>query len=217
MKNNTIDAKILNADVAIQNASQNERIKEALALYGYGETKILAMKALLDHVKIKQANQKKEYGDQYDATDALDTARQAANAIYNRHLKIARIALKDHRGAWESLQLKGRRKSTYSGWLEQVSIFYQNISQDEGIATTLLEFGITADAISDMIAKVKDIEVKTGIQKHEMGEAQEATVLRDQALEELLDKMSDFIGIAKIALEEDPQLLEALGIVQRAD
>lgn len=45
-------------------------------------------------------------------------------------------------------------------------------------------------------------------QRTEKGEAQAATKARDEALEALMDWLSDFIAISRIALEDDSQLLE---------
>ena len=63
-------------------------------------------------------------------------------------------------------------------------------------------------------AQVLEVEAKRNIQFKEKGEAQTATQLRDEALDELQDWMSDFIAIARIALEEQSQYLEMLGIVE---
>jgi hypothetical protein len=43
-----------------------------------------------------------------------------------------------------------------------------------------------------------------------MAEAQRATQARDAAIEALDDWLADFRAVARLALEDDPQLLEAL-------
>ncbi|MEQ6121592.1 hypothetical protein [Reichenbachiella sp. MALMAid0571] len=214
MKTNTIDARMLNAQVAIDNALGNDTIKAALALFGYDEAKLNEGQALYEDASGKQNKQKQEYGEQYQATDALDAAMSAANAVYMRHVKIARIALRAQRGVAQALDLDGRRKQTYSGWINQASVFYTNALADAGIKTALAQFGITDQALTDALAAIKDVEAKLAAQLKEKGEAQDATKVRDEAFEELQDWMSDFVAISRIALENDPQLLEVLGIVE---
>ncbi|MFZ2284028.1 MAG: hypothetical protein WAV86_09145, partial [Lutibacter sp.] len=45
----------------------------------------------------------------------------------------------------------------------------------------------------------------------EKGESQDSTMSKDKAFREIDDWMSEFYAVAKIALEEKPQLLESLG------
>lgn len=75
-------------------------------------------------------------------------------------------------------------------------------------------FGIDEAKLTAGQAAVKEVETRLAAQLKEKGEAQAATEARDKALEDLLDWMSDFVAIAKIALEDEPQQLEALGIVK---
>jgi vacuolar-type H+-ATPase subunit I/STV1 len=214
MKNNTIDSKLLNAQVAIDNALSNTTIKDAMALFGYDEAKLQAGAALYEAAQAAQNKQKQEYGEQFSATDALDTAMSAANQVYMRHVKVARIALRGQRGAAEALQLMGRRQQSYSGWIKQASIFYTNALIDEGVKTALSSFGITEQALQEGQDNVNDVQAKLAAQLKEKGEAQASTQARDESLEDLLDWMSDFVAIARIALENDAQLLEVLGIVE---
>ena len=79
---------------------------------------------------------KREYGDQFAATDALDKALNDANALYMKHVKLARIALKGERGAAQSLDLDGRRKQTYSGWIAQASVGYFDQPRTSVVSTS---------------------------------------------------------------------------------
>lgn len=214
MKNNTIDANMLNAQVAIENALGNETIKTALAVYGYSKAKLTEGKVLYEDALTKQIKQKQEYGDQYQATDTLDNVKIEANATYMRHVKIARIALNGQRGTWQALDINGRRKKTYSGWVSQATVFYTNALADKAVSTTLSGFDITTKALTDGLAAIKEVETKLAAQLKEKGEAQDATQIRDDAFESLQDWMSDFITIIRIALEGKPQMLEVVGIVE---
>jgi hypothetical protein len=61
---------------------------------------------------------------------------------------------------------------------------------------------------------VNEVENLHSKQLSEKGEAQQSTIERDKAFDELCKWYSSFRAIARIALYEKPQLLEALGIVK---
>ena len=50
----------------------------------------------------------------------------------------------------------------------------------------------------------------------EKGESQDATKIKDEVFAKLDDWMSEFYAVAKIALEDNPQLLESLGKLVRS-
>ena len=213
MKNNTIDAKLLNAQVAIDNAMDSAVISTALAPFSYDKKKLQAGKTLYEKAQALHTRQKKEYGEQYAATDGLEAARSRADKIYMRHLKLARIALETNGKAMEALQLNGRRKKTYSGWIQQTKQFYDNALASAEISTTLATLGIKKTVLTAGQAAVREVQTLLKAQLKEKSEAQTATEERDKALEALMDWMSDFTTIARIAFKDDPQQLEMLGIV----
>jgi hypothetical protein len=59
-------------------------------------------------------------------------------------------------------------------------------------------------------AQVEGVASLNNAQEQEKGEAQAATQERDAAIEALDDWLADFRVVARIALEDDPQLMEAL-------
>lgn len=214
MKNNTIDARLLNARVAIENTLSNKVILDALSVYGYSNKRFKEGLSLLEDAETKHTNQKREYGEQFSATDALEAAIALTNSVYMRHVKIARVALRDQRGSWQTLQINGRRQKSYSGWIKQATVFYSNAVNDKGILTQLTKFGITEEILNNGLVAVQDVEKKLAQQLREMGEAQEATAIRDEAFDKIEDWISDFIAVSRVALEENPQMLETIGVVE---
>ena len=124
MQNSTLEAKLLFAQNAIANARDKQNVQDLLAVYGYDRTKLDEGYALYEDADSKHTIQKKEYGEQYAATDALNVTRAETNAQYSKHSKLARIAFKNDRSVEQSLLLSGKRKESLSGWLKQVKTFF---------------------------------------------------------------------------------------------
>ncbi|MEM0941616.1 MAG: hypothetical protein AAF600_19235 [Bacteroidota bacterium] len=68
-------------------------------------------------------------------------------STYLKHLKIARIALKNHRGAQEALQLTGARKESLSGFLKQVNVFYTNALEMPNVIAAMSKYNITEEKL----------------------------------------------------------------------
>jgi hypothetical protein len=64
-----IDELIVKAGLAINNSLQNAELQPMLAEYGYTPEKLAEGKTLLDKTVSLTVAHKKEYGDQYQATD----------------------------------------------------------------------------------------------------------------------------------------------------
>lgn len=216
MPNQSIDARLLAAQVAIENALNDTEVQGYLSQYGYDDARLNEGKALYDSAQTMHQKQKAEYGDQFAATEAVQTALENANAEYMRLVKVARVALKGDRAAFQKLDLNGKRKVSMSGWLRQARQFYTNALAAADIISKLGQFGITSERLQTGKELVDAVETANAAQEKEKGEAQQATLERDAALEKLDDWMSDFTAIARVALEEKPQLLEKLGIVETA-
>ena len=214
--NQTLDSFLNDARVAIDNALAQPQVQAYLTEYGYTPEKLQKGKALYDQALAAQQKQTKEYGEKYSATAALNETWEVARASYNRHLKIARITFKDNPGAAAELALNGIRKRALSAWLLEAKQFYQNLLSNQGFLDAIAEYAITPAKLEAAQAEVEAVEAANLAQKKEIGEAQDATKARDGVIEELNTWLSDFVVIARIALEEQPQLIESLGILERS-
>ncbi len=216
MKDQTIDGKLLFAQNAITNATETPEINAPLTLFGYGEPRMTEGMLLYSKASEYQSKRKKEYGEQFAATDALHYTFNIANKTYIMYIKISRIAFKGDRGLAESLQMDGARKESISGWVRQAKAFYENALNTTSVLKALEQYGINGAKLKEGQKQVLEVESSYNAQLKEMGEAQTSTQVRDAAFDDLQDWMSDFIAIARIALEEEPQRLEALGIVKKS-
>ncbi len=210
----SIQDRLLAAQVAIHNALDDESLQGYLADFGYTQAKLEAGKALYETALAAQQTQQSEYGDQYDATDNVNRLWEEANKVYMRYVKVARIALRDWRGALSKLDLHGQRKRAIAGWIIQARQFYGSLLADADMMASMAEFGTTQAKLEAGKAQVDGVEEAHRIQGKERGEAQIATQARDAAMDALDQWVSDFIAIARLALEDEPQALEKLGIVE---
>ena len=208
-----IEQLIVKAGTAINNSLQNQELQQMLAEYGYNAEKLTGGKVLLENASTLNIIQVKEEGEKTGATNLRDKTWEHAHKDYMRFVKIARIAFANEPGTWQSLGLSGDRKESISGWLAQATQFYTNLSGNQPWMVKMAGYGITEEKLTAGRALVKEVENATNRQKTEMGEAQEATRLRDEAADTLQAWYSNFIAIARIALEDKPQYLEMLGIV----
>lgn len=212
---NRIAEFLLAAQVMIENSLADPVVKEALAAYGYSGETLAAGKTLYEETIALQNTQKKEYGDQVAATSELNDLWETAEQQYKKTLKIARIAFQDHPKADKAVMLFGRRKESLSGWLQQAQAFYANIQNDADLMNALSKYGYSSERLQQEAGLLNQIALKNQQQKKEMGEAQAATQARDKKIDELAHWISDLRAVAKVALADNPQQLEKLGILAR--
>lgn len=209
----TIDAYLSAAKVALTNSS-HPQVTPVLIEYGYPATIIAAGLALHTDAEKKQKDQVKEYGEQYTATDALTKAIAVASAPYIEQLELSRIAFKNQRGVLAEMAANGKRKLTQSGWLSDATTFYTNLLAKPEYVTAMASFGQTEVKLNAAFNLIKAANAALAARTKEAGEAQTATKLRDIAIDIFDEWYSDFIGVAKIALKNKPELLEILGVKQ---
>ncbi|MEL4896912.1 hypothetical protein [Crocosphaera sp. Alani8] len=210
------DLFLYRAHVAIDNALTFVEIQTYLNQYGYTKIKLQEGQKLYNIALEACQKQQQEYGQQMSSTETVNTMWKKAKESYMRCVKISRVAFKNNTGVARALGLNGERKKTLSGWLNQAKQFYQNALNDPEVLKKLTEYGITKIKLEAAQNDTDDLETASLMQEKGKGDAQNATQFKNKALTNLQLWLRDFIAIAKIALETEPQLLEGLGILERS-
>ncbi|WPP51113.1 hypothetical protein [Catalinimonas niigatensis] len=194
--------------MSLEAARRHTDIQAVMTPFGYDKVKLGEAHTLLGEVKKWDSLHFEHIGVQKKATQDIIDARQQVNNIYSKHLKIARLALDQQRELWDLLKLEGRRKQSLSDWLGQVKAFYYNCGR---AAEILNKYNITQDIVDQTKAMIEAIEDYRVHQSVSRSHAQEATQRRNKFTRELDSWMQEFMYVAKLALKNNPQYLEALG------
>jgi hypothetical protein len=200
--------------ITLTNAPSDPGIMAELKKFNYDEARLKQGAGLLAKTVGLYAEQKKEYGEQIEASEEFRSLWVRSKAAYNDTLQIARTAFASDGNAYTALMLAGKRKVSKSGWSEQALTLYRNLLATPAFMEKIGYFGYTRDKLDAEQRMVMDVIAADARHKKEMGESQEATEVRDNSFEELSDWMSKFYVVAKIALASKPQWLEKLGIKQ---
>lgn len=211
----TIDELLLKSKLAISNSLSDPPIMLALAVYGYDEIKMNQGLNLHNETETLVHIQAKEYGEQYKAYNDYEDAKKAASIAYNKTYRVAGIALSDNKEAKTSLKLGRSRNRSFSEWLLKLKTFYTNLLGNDDYIAAMQKYGYTAEKIQAEFDLVMETEAKDFGYDKEKGEAQQATLNRNKKVDLLANWYRDFVEIAKIALEGNPQWLEKLGIITK--
>jgi len=212
----SIEKILYESRMRINNSLSDAKILNAVSAMGYPETKLNEGATLLGEATTFVDDQKREYGELGAAQAGFETERATANIAYMNTVRIGRIAFKNDVKAISTLELNGRRARTISGWLKQTLGFYRAILANDEWKAALAVYGQTEEILMAQLTAVEGVGTASETVKKEKGDAQNATLERDEKLEELAEWVNDYEVIARIALVHKPQLLEKLGIVVKS-
>jgi hypothetical protein len=215
MNGKFIATKLHNIENGILGVEKNPEIQEMLILFGYTPERMEEGKRLLNKVTHLMTTQVEERSDQFIATDELGKFRIAAYSDYIVTLKVVRVAFVGQPELLQRFNATGRRNKSLSGWLRDARIFYTNLLNSPNALAVIAGFGYSVEKLEKELQAVNTVEDLHSKQLSEKSGAQQATLERDKAFDELSKWYSSFRAIARIALYDKPQLLEALGIVKK--
>jgi hypothetical protein len=215
MNGKIIATKLHSIENAILGVQNNPEIQEKLNAFGYTPERIGEGKRLLDKVNGLMTTQVEEYSNQFIATDKVGKIWKTAYSNYMIIVKVLRVIFVGQPEMLQRFNATGRRNRSLSGWLRDARILYDNLLNNPEALAVLANFGYSVERLNNERQMVDEVENLHSKQLSEKGGAQQSTVERDKAFDELYKWFSSFRAIARIALYDKPQLIEARGIVKK--
>ncbi|MFJ1364823.1 hypothetical protein ACILDU_00060 [Capnocytophaga canimorsus] len=200
-----------NFGAMFENLSKEGDLKTELAEYGYDDAKIAEGKALYDEARKTFDANIKETREETSASLVFQEKYQNVQKKYSTHRKKARIVFEDNEEALRQLKLKGSAARAIASAMEEMRAFYQLLDTTPNLLTPLKQLKINEEDIKNQLQELPEVEKAYATYLQEKGESQQATRDKNKAFEALDKWVSKFHKVAKIALEDRPQLLEALG------
>ena len=202
--------------VSFENVEKQTEIATIMAEFGYNQTLLTEGKLLLSKTREAFDFNKKEDDETSEAYNNFYTLKENLAKTYSLHRKKGKVIFRNEPTTLNKLALTGSLPTAYIKWLETVKKFYTVAMVDTEIQSKLARLKITTEEINGTIQLITNLELARAEYLREKGESQDSTKSKDKAFGEIDDWMSEFYAVAKIALEDNPQLLESLGIFVRS-
>ncbi|HRJ41303.1 MAG: hypothetical protein KJZ86_08040 [Caldilineaceae bacterium] len=213
MSSQSIANRLESARLALTNALGENELLSALAPFGYDETRLQQGQSLYENALTVWHSQQQKQSRRRAATAAYHQAATAASRAYMRGVRLCRTLYRDDAVTYHALGLAGNRKKGFAAKVAQMRLFYTTALGTPAILSTLTGYGFNESQLQADLALVAALESARSQREVESGTVQDATQSKEQAITALERWMREFVTIAHLALEENTQRLEMLGLV----
>lgn len=209
----------------ISNGQSHPDVSAAMAVYGYDAVRWGEGQALVDAVKAAVQTNAEAHAAQLGATDAFHALY---DEVWDQSQDLARLCANLFGGDTEALSLLGlhqRRDKTMSAselawptdrglteFLPWARNLYKTAESNDAIANQLATFGYPTTRLSEEAAELADLTQADNVQEIAKAESQQSIIARDNAVDALQAWSRQTEMIAKMALKDDRQLLELMGL-----
>jgi hypothetical protein len=197
--------------VGLTNVESQTKIAECMEKEGFDVKSLTTGKKLLADSKelYKASVQKKEA--LKSVSKEFKSKRNRIDKNFRKLRRKTQLIFSDDPETSERLAISDAVPTNFVKWMEKVTKYYSVADSDPEIQNKLATLKITTEDISDGLALIRELELDYANLMKVRGEKQALTKAKVKAFRLLQDWMSKFYTLARISLEHDPQLLEALG------
>jgi len=201
--------EIEQADIILHNVN-HARIKALMDAYGYNASRFQQGTDLLNQLLLLQQSKKEEYQTKHQIGRGLRANEEQMHRLFKDHRTLAKWVFRRDVDEYQRLGLHQPIAQHKAVKTEQIVSFYR-----EALKTPeqLVHHGISQAELEQGQAMISSIIEARRQRLEKKGEAEEVTQKRNQVRRDLRTWVADFRTVARIALRQEPQLMEALGMV----
>lgn len=196
--------------VALENVTAQEQIAGKMLELGYDETVLTEGRNLLKETLEKYQLNKKEDAERSDTFDRFTSLWGEIDEDYRLHRKKVRVIFKKDPALLEKLGADRQTPDPYVKWVQVLKKFYGVLEVDAELQKKVNRLKVSLADIQAALHKIEVLEKARADYMKEKGESQDATQIKNAIFDRMDTWMSEFYAVARIALEDSPQLLEAL-------
>lgn len=196
--------------IALNNVRGQEEISKTMTELGYDDALIAEGRNLLEETSKKYVTNRNEDAETNKAYDKVEALREKLAKIYRLDRKKVKVIFRNEPAILQEMGIDGPEPRTVTRWQTLVGDLYSKLAEKEELQKKVARLKISPDHINKVMDLMKELDAAETIYYKEKGESQAATDQKNAAFRYLDDWMSEFYAVARIALDDDPQLLEAL-------
>jgi hypothetical protein len=183
---------------------------EATGRFGYDEKRIKEGEKVYRKVMEISDAQNVAMDRKVKAHDDRRKLQASVRKKYMKMLQISRIAFDKDIIIRKALQLDGPREVSFDAWLNQVSLFTNRLINEASWADIIKSFGISRKELSALLVEVDKLRSVALECEKSKADSKKETSLKKESIKVLQEWVSDYLKIAKIALEDKPELFVKL-------
>lgn len=209
----TFEMKMENYRSSLQNALDDLEFRQFMDGYGYGEARINVGMAKLQNTSRAEQEKMDKKALQHKATEIAEEKRLKAHATLMFCYASTRLAYKGDLNMLEVLGLDGPVERSFGEWRAQGERYYEKTIGSAEIQAEIAKYNVPRDLLERGRQELGEAVVANDLKIRAKGDAENATQLKNEAYDDLVEWMKDFYNIVEMAFKTNPQLKEKVKIV----
>lgn len=203
--------------LVIWNSHEDETIRSRFEPFGIDEERHLANKALFNEASDLIAKNESEHAEWRKASDVFSATQDSARRKKTKIAQFLKFWYDADSPEAIDLGLYNNKISKYSDLMKTGRQFYSVLLANEAILTKLIPFGYTTESITADQNELLSLDNLRQKREQESGDAQVSTKERNAKLDELDERVSEMVRLARLIFQDaEAQYLEKLGVVVRS-